>query len=202
MTRARYCFTDPRRFQPARKERLVVWAGRLSTQKRPLLFVDAIALLHRRSPDSIAGWRFEMYGAGDLEAQVRARIHEHRLEQRVVMTKAADLSSVFAISSVFVSTQAHENFTSLAMLEAMSAGNAVIAEDVGQTKLFVGDANGILVTEATPEGFANALAQYLDTPAAHRGMASASRAVATEVHTIVHFADDLMEFWRSIADAA
>lgn len=199
---ARFCFTDPARFQPAAKQRLIVWAGRLSTQKRPLLFVDAVASLCSQFPQLVDGWEFSMYGAGVMEAAVRARVREHGLEDRLTLTKAPDLSSVFAVSSLFVSTQAYENFTSLAMLEAMAAGNAVIAEDTGQTRLFVSDANGVLVGRATAEEFAAAMARYLEAPQAHPRMAAASRALTTEVHTIEHFCDDLADFWRTVAGAA
>ncbi|MGH9221089.1 MAG: glycosyltransferase family 4 protein, partial [Vicinamibacterales bacterium] len=150
---AKYCFTDPLHFRPdATRERVIVFAGRLSSQKRPLLFVDAVARLVTAEPELVSDWRFEMYGLGVLEHEVRQRIAAHQLDRILRLSHAPDLARVFARSRLFVSTQAIENFTSLAMLEAMAAGNAVIAEDVGQTREFVRDGeNGLLVTDATPE---------------------------------------------------
>ena len=102
-------------------------------------------------------------------------------------------------SRLFVCTQALENFTSLAMLEAMAAGNAIVAEDVGQTREFVRDGeNGLLVAPGTAEAFADAIAEYLRHPEWHAPMAAASRRLTTEVHTIEHFADDLQTFWRDV----
>jgi glycosyltransferase involved in cell wall biosynthesis len=196
---ARYCFTDPDRFRPGGKQPVIVWAGRLSAQKRPLLFVDAVASLRQRYGALSDGWRFEMYGAGALEAAVRERIRTHRLDHIMVLSKAADLSPVFAITKLFVSTQALENFTSLAMLEAMAAGNAIVAEHAGQTALFVGADNGYLVSEPTAAAFADAMARYLNEPRRHQAMAEASRALATDVHTIEHFTADLTAFWRQAA---
>jgi glycosyltransferase involved in cell wall biosynthesis len=109
------------------------------------------------------------------------------------------MAPVFARSRLFVSTQAFENFTSLAMLEAMAAGNAVIAEDVGQTREFVRPGeNGHLVTSATADAFADAMADYLRHPERQDAMATESRRVATEVHTIEHFAGDITTFWRDV----
>lgn len=196
---ARYCFTSPRRFTPGPKQPLVVWAGRLSDQKRPVLFVDAVARLHERHPSLAQGWRFAMYGRGPLESEVRARIVAAGLSGRLELTHAIDLSPVFAASRLFVSTQALENFTSLAMLEAMSAGNAIVAENVGQTGEFVQEANGLLVAGASPDAFAEAMAGYLAAPARHDAMAAASRRLATEVHTVEHFADDIRAFWSEVA---
>jgi glycosyltransferase involved in cell wall biosynthesis len=100
-----------------------------------------------------------------------------------------------------VSTQAIENFTTLAMLEAMASGNAVIAENVGQTGEFVRHGeNGLLVSPATVEAFADAMAEYLRHPERHDALAAASRSLATSVHTIEHFADDIIAFWRAVLD--
>jgi glycosyltransferase involved in cell wall biosynthesis len=199
---ARYCFTDTSRFAPAAtKDDLVIFAGRLSEQKRPLLFVDAIARLRQREPDLASKLRVEMYGKGILEASVRERIARHGLDGFVKLTHAADMAPVFARSRLFVSTQAIENFTSLAMLEAMAAGNAVIAADVGQTREFVHDGeNGVLTCEETADGFALAIAHYLRHPERYAAMALASRAIATELQTIEHFAADIVSFWSTVID--
>jgi glycosyltransferase involved in cell wall biosynthesis len=200
VTAARFCFTDPAKFSPAPgKAPLIVWAGRLSVQKRPLLFVDAVAELARRGSGHLDGWRFEMYGRGPLEQDVAARIRQHGLADVLSLSHSIDMAAVFARSRVFVSTQAFENFTSLAMLEAMAAGNAVIAEDVGQTREFVRPGeNGLVVSPATPSAFADAIERYLLEPATHERMAAASRKLATEVHTVEHFADDITAFWADV----
>jgi glycosyltransferase involved in cell wall biosynthesis len=197
---ARYCFTDPNRFVPGKKANVIVFAGRLSEQKRPWLFIDAAACLRQQHSALAAGWRFEMYGTGVLEPRVRELIAQHRLGDVLTLTNTPDLSPVFARTRLFVSTQALENFTSLAMLEAMAAGNAVIAEDVGQTREFVGDRdNGLLVSPATADAFADAIAEYLRHPDWHDQMAEASRGRATRVHTVEHFAEDITAFWREVA---
>lgn len=196
---AKYCFTDTARFTPAAvKEPLVIFAGRLSEQKRPLLFVDAIAKLIERHPDAAAGWRFEIYGRGVLEGAVKARIAEHRLERVITMTHVLDMAPVFARSQVFVSTQAYENFTSLAMLEAMAAGNAIVAEAVGQTAEFVQHGRNGFAVAATPEAFADAIADYIRHPERHAEMAGHSRALATGVHTIENFSNHIAAFWAAV----
>lgn len=200
---ARFCFTRPERFRPSvDKQDVIVFAGRFSEQKRPLLFVEAAAVLRARSPQLLRGWKFEMYGGGPLEPEVRARVRELGLSDIVLVDRTPDLAPVFARSKVFISTQALENFTSLSMLEAMAAGNAVIAEDVGQTREFVRDrCNGFLVPSGTPEAFADAIGRYLTCATNHDDMARESRRLATEVHTIDNFAADIRAFWRDVLDS-
>jgi glycosyltransferase involved in cell wall biosynthesis len=197
ITAAAYCFTDTRRFVPGSKTPTVVFAGRLSNQKRPLVFVDSVASLLRRHRGVADGWRFVMYGAGPLEGAVRDRIAHHGLAERIELTRTPEMAPVFAASRLFVSTQAHENFTSLAMLEAMAAGNAVVAENVGQTSEFVKHGeNGLLVESAEPDAFADTIADYLRHLERHEPMAAASRRLAADVQTIEHFAADITAFWR------
>lgn len=198
---AAYCFTNVDRFLPAAKQRLVVFAGRFSAQKRPLLFVDAIDSLLRRHSAAARDWRFAMYGAGPLDGEIRARIAAHGLGEQIALARTPDMAPVFAVSSLFVSTQAYENFTSLAMLEAMASGNAVIAENAGQTGEFVKHGeNGYAIAEpATADAFADAIAEYMTRAEAHPAMSAASRALATGVHNIEHFADDITSFWAAVA---
>lgn len=203
LTPAKYCFTDIRRFAPAPKQAIGVYAGRFSAQKRPLLFVDAIASLDRRHGGIAREWRFVMYGVGPLEPAVRARVDQLGLRDRIEISRTPDMAPVLASSKLFISTQAHDNFTSLAMLEAMASGNAVIAEDAGQTRAFVPPGvNGLLVPgPATADAFADAIANYISRPDEHQRMADASRRLAADVHTIGNFADDIMSFWSEVGAA-
>lgn len=197
---ARFCFTDTTRFSPSTtKRQTIVFAGRLSVQKRPLLFVEAVASFCKRYPALARDWRFEMYGGGAQEAEVRRRLADLQLADAVSLRAIPDLSAVFAASRLLVSTQAIENFTSLAMLEAMAAGNAVIAQDTGQTGDFLRHGeNGFLVAGADPDAFADAIAQYVSHPEMWASMAAASRRLATEVHTVEHFAADIEAFWADM----
>jgi glycosyltransferase involved in cell wall biosynthesis len=117
----------------------------------------------------------------------------------MALSHAVDMASILARRRLFVSTQAIENFTSLAMLEAMAAGNAVIAEDVGQTGEFVHHrVNGYLVRPASAGAFAEAIAAYLENPGAHDAMVNVSCALVTDVQTLEHFADDITLFWQDL----
>lgn len=56
-----------------------------------------------------------------------------------------DLSSVLSRTKVFLSLQEVENYPSQSLLEAMAAGCAIVATDVGLTQLLVDDSTGIRV---------------------------------------------------------
>jgi glycosyltransferase involved in cell wall biosynthesis len=183
------------------KDRVVVFAGRMDAQKQPLTFVDAVARARELDPDAVAGWRFCMLGKGPLEPAVRERIRARGLRGIVEVAYTPDLAPVLARSSVFVSTQDYENFSSKAMIEAMALGNAVIARDVGQTGAYVRHGeNGLLVKDNGPTALARALVEYLRSPEVHRAMQRESIRISEQEHTVEHCLDEVEEFWTTTLD--
>lgn len=193
-------FVDTERFRPAtEKQRVIVFAGRLIDVKRPLLFVDAIAELVRRAPHLLEGWQVRMYGGGAMERKVREALMRRGLDGVIELSRHPDLAPVFARSRLFVSTHAGENFSSLALLEAMACGNAVVAQDAGQTREVIEHhGNGVLTTGDRPEDFARAIAEYLAHPEWHEPFARRSREITLTRHTATRFFDDLEAFWRRV----
>jgi glycosyltransferase involved in cell wall biosynthesis len=178
------------------KKNNMVYAGRLTLAKRPMMFVEAIRILKQRNvlPDS---WRFFMYGKGNLENEVTNKIAEYGLTNVITLSHGIDLTPVFEESKCFVSTQDYENFPSLSMNEAMMAGNAIIARNVGQTGLFVKDGvNGILLKEDTEKGLAAAIEYYLSHPEMHETMGAESLKLTREVHTFQNFKAQIESFWQ------
>ncbi len=201
---ARYCFVDTARYAPAAaKSRRIVWAARMVEGKRPLLFVQALQWLLRRAPDALDGWRVDIYGAGALLDAVRSAVARAGLASRVAVHGGADLRPVLADSMIFVSTQDRENFTSLAMLEAMAAGNAIVAFDVGQTRMFVRPrANGALAAEVAPGALADALLGLLTAPEHCLALGRESRRITLEEHCAANFLADIEAFWLDVIGRA
>lgn len=197
---ASYCFTDTSRFKPAaEKQNEFVFAGRMIAPKRPRLYVEAVNLLMTQHAEQCGGWRFRIYGDGPLQNEIDALIQQLHLQDVLQRTYVADLAPVYASSACFVSPQQDENFTSLAMLEAMAAGNAVIAFNLGQTDFFVQhDKNGLLATAETAEALAATMLQYIQHPEHHARYRAESIRIANEVHNVKNFTDELFAFWQLI----
>lgn len=198
---ARTVFADLSRFAPAPvKERTIVFAARLVPMKRPELFVQAVALLLRERPGLAAGWRFVLMGEGPLrEALLRLRADAGLAPEQLDFAHGDDLAPVFARSQAFVSCQDYENFTSLAMLEAMACANALIARDVGQTGQYLRPgANGVLAPGHDAPAMARALETFLEAPQHHEAWGRESRRLATEVHTEDAFVQDVEAFWTDV----
>ncbi len=197
---ASYCFTDTSRFKPAaEKQNEFVFAGRMIGPKRPNLYVEAVHLLMTQHAEQCRGWRFRIYGDGPMQKEIDEQIRSLNLQDILQRTYVSDLAPVYANSACFVSPQQDENFTSLAMLEAMAAGNAVIAFNVGQTDFFVQhDKNGLLAGTETAEALAATMLLYIQHPEHHARYQAESIRIANEVHTVKNFTDELFAFWQLI----
>lgn len=194
-------FSDTERFVPApEKKNLIIYAARLTDQKKPLFFLSAIELLKQMNLPELNDWKFVIYGNGQLEEKVKTFINDNEIGHLVEHHSSTDLAQVFAQTSCFVSTQDFENFPSLSMCEAMAAGNAVIARNVGQTGYFVLDSvNGFLLKQDTPEDLADTIVKYIRTSSAKRKeMQDESIRLTKKVHTAGNFILQIDAFWTNV----
>lgn len=156
--------------KPLAKEPLVTFAARLHPEKGALLFLDAIARVHATRPDA----RFALMGRGEMEPEVSRHLAALGLSGVVTRGFTTDLAPLLARSSIFVSCQRYENLGSSSLLEAMAAGNAVVATDVGQTWRIVDDAVGCRVAADAP-AIAAAISALLANPRRTRRLGQAAR---------------------------
>lgn len=177
------------------KKNHIVLVSRLTIAKQPMLFVEAVQLLKSQRAD-ISNWKFFIYGKGNQEEEIRAYIEAHQLQDLMTLSHTPNVTNVLEQSKCFVSTQAYENFPSLAMNEAMAAGNAIIARNVGQTHLFVKNGlNGILTKTEDAAGFAEAILSYIQHPEHHESMQRESIRLTKEIHTFENFKTQIEDFW-------
>ncbi len=154
--------------RPRRKE--ILFVGRLIPEKGSLLFAQAAVLAHARVPD----WRFVMIGAWgftnneppkEYEKQVIAEMQ--KLGDQGEMTgylPRQDALDRLAGGAIAVISSLWEEPCSLAAIEAMASGCAVIATRRGGLSEVVGDA-GLLVDQDDPAQFAEYMVQLaLNTP--------------------------------------
>lgn len=179
------------------RENKIIFSGRLSEYKDPLLFVQAAEYVNNKLPGH--GWKFEMYGKGPLEKEVRSYITEHQLNSFLSLDHTPDMPSVLRRSKIYVSTQNAENFPSLAMAEAMACSNLIIARNVGQTDYYVkNNINGFLLQGDTASELGEILIKIIKSPAVIEPMAKESIALLKNVHNKENFIKEIDNFWDSI----
>ena len=132
----------------------LLWVGRFTEEKRPLLFVDVVSVLRDRDPSV----RAVMLGDGPMLSAARRRIAARDLQDTFHTPGwVDDPIPWYADADLFVLTSKRDALP-LTLVEAMASGTVPVAPPVGNVSdLLVDDWNGVLVEPATAEGFATVI---------------------------------------------
>jgi glycosyltransferase involved in cell wall biosynthesis len=159
---SRFCFHSPER-----RSRRIVAVGRLVEKKGFAHLVDACAEM-RAAGDFT---RCEIIGAGPLEPELRTRIDELGLGDRVQLVgplpqaevvKRLQSASVCAVPCVLGSDGNRDGLPTI-LLEAMALGTPCVSTDVtGIPEVLQDGETGLAVGQGDARGLAGALLQLLD----------------------------------------
>ena len=123
------------------KNNIVVFACRFASKKNPMLFIETAERILQKRDDI----KFEMYGKGDLDNEIREYLKSKNLTEKIKVEYTEEIEKVFQRSKIFLSLQDIDNYPSQAILEAMYFKNVVIATNTGETKKIVPSETGFLV---------------------------------------------------------
>jgi glycosyltransferase involved in cell wall biosynthesis len=151
-----YGFTPfPRSHHPRRRR--ILAASRLFHRKGIHLLLDALAGL------DLEGWEIVVAGDGPMLPDLQEQAHRLGLPIEFPgFLQREDLQVLYESSEIFVFPSLRENFP-VVLLEAMSAGCAIITSDISGMPEVVGDA-GILVPPDDTAALRQALQRLLNDP--------------------------------------
>ena len=153
---------DADEFVPKETETHVdlLWVGRLSPEKDPLVFVEACRQLRNRNVSFSA----VIVGDGPLAESIRDRLAELDLEEHVSLvgwiddpTRYYQRAEIFALTS-------ERDALPLTLLEAMASGCAPVVPAVGNVTDVANDGEtALVVDDRAPSRFADAFEHLLTT---------------------------------------
>ena len=151
------------------EELLIVYASRLSADKRPELAVDTVAALRAGKVRAV------LVVAGDGSRRAALAYRAARLPVRFAghIADRSAVAGLLASADVVVAPGPVETF-GLAALEALACGTPVVVNQASALPEVVGDA-GIAV-RGTPEAFAAGVRRIMERPERERRLAARSRA--------------------------
>jgi len=143
----------------------LLWVGRLNDNKDPLTVLRGFAAITERHPDATLTM---VYGAADLESEVRAAIDRIAgLRARVTMVgevRHEDLAAVYAASDVFV-LGSHAEGSGYAALEALACGVIPVVTDIASFRAMTDDGRvGALWRVGDAGSLRDALERVLSQP--------------------------------------
>ncbi len=155
---------------------LAVSVGRLATQKRPDLLLDAMVRVERAG----GGVLLAIAGDGPLRAELSDRIAAQDLPVRLLGHRH-DIADLLAAADVVVSAADWEG-QPVWLQEALHQGAAIVTTDAGGTSQVVGDA-AVLVPVGDSEALATAIQRVVSDGTARDQLRSASEARSAELPT-------------------
>lgn len=163
-------FQPARTYTRSRKPLALLYAGRLTVQKRADRLIEAMAQLPNAKLDVI--------GDGDLRPALEATARRLKLKNVEFhgSRPPAELAAAYAAADVLVMPSDREGMP-LVALEAMAAGLPIVASNVIGLHELVGG-TGILVDDPSPATFAAAIQDLTGHPATLTRLSEASRTAA------------------------
>ena len=178
---------------------LVTYLGRLTSDKGVLRFLDAFALAAERADlVGIVG------GVGPEEAAVRARIaHEPALASRlryVGPVAEEEKAALLGQTDVFVLPSTSDT-SSVALLEAMACGSAVVAPSLGGAAEVVDPGRtGLVVDPRSPEGLSDAIVEVTGDSARRRRLGDAAARWVQEERSLEAMARRFISLYRWVLE--
>lgn len=170
------------RLQKPTDRKLVLYCGRLSAEKDPLLFVRTVARIHAVKPNIIG----IIAGDGPLSTQVKLEIQRLHLQKHIIcLGYVVDTHELMHLADLVVLTSQTEGLP-MTLLEAMSVGTPVVAAKVGGVEeLIQSDYNGYLINSRQATKFAEACLTVLNDTRTQSRLAHAAINTITQRFNIL-----------------
>jgi glycosyltransferase involved in cell wall biosynthesis len=178
----------------SKSELEIAFASRLEPDKNPMLFLEAVKIIHTERPDI----KFHLLGEGSLVNEIGGFIKRNDLDSCINFRFHINPPEIFSGTSIFVSLQSNTNYPSQSVLEAMACGNAIIASDTGDTKLFINKNNGILIS-LNAEELVNALHTLINNKKSTQKMGGYAAKYARQNHTIEKYSEYYLDLINKFA---
>ncbi len=142
---------------------VILYAGRLDTQKQPQVFAE---VMHQLAQSGL-GFVCLVAGDGKDRAFLERFVHTHHLAQVRLLGSVSNqrMRELMAVSDIFFLPSQMEGI-SLAIYEAMAMGVVPVSADVGGQRELVTPECGLLVARTPTEGdaYVEALTQLISNP--------------------------------------
>jgi len=187
----------PSALRPALGAALVVsFLGRLDPEKRVEELIHSFVA--RRWP---ADHLLLIAGSGSQDRRLRALAGPDAPVRFLGMvTRFEDRLELLRASDIFVLPSTAEGL-SLALLEAMAAGCAIISTDAGEHGAVLDGAGVVIPVHPLEPALGEAMERLRADPDARRRLGKAARRRAVENHSLDRYVDDLLRLYASAIEA-
>ncbi len=190
-----------RRWLPNTEALVIGIFGRLVDWKGQLEFLQAFKLARRQFPNSVA---LVVGDASDLgkhyESRLRGWVADNQLGDAVVFTGyITDVRPLYEICDIVVHASIEPEPFGLVIVEAMSAGAAVIASSLGAAPEIVAHGvTGLIADPRSPEALTAALLSLMKDPDLRKQLAAAGKLHSREKYAPERFAAAVAAVYQEV----
>jgi glycosyltransferase involved in cell wall biosynthesis len=180
------------------QKRFIIGAfGILRPIKGQDILIEAAAILNHSRQD----FEVRIYGDGPSRADYQSLIDELKLSSVVkLLGDTPEPLARMIECDLVVQPSRFESFGYTAV-EAMALGIPLLASAVGGLlEIIQNNVNGTLVSEATPEGFANKILELMSNPEKRNSMAMTAIKDANSRYSVEAMLDKILEVYRKISN--
>jgi glycosyltransferase involved in cell wall biosynthesis len=191
-----------REFGVTERETVILAVGNLDRNKNHRMLLEALVRL--TSAGLTVPWKLIIAAgrSGDEHSYLTEYVRAHQLEDRVhIVIGRSDISDLQALADIFVMPSLWEGLP-MALLEAMVAGNAIIASaTAGIPEAIVDGQDGVLVPPGDLNALAAALQTLLTDPRRRRELGDAAFARAHREFTVQVMTDRYESMYRRLLES-
>jgi glycosyltransferase involved in cell wall biosynthesis len=179
------------------EERVVLAVGRLSPEKGHADLFRAIQQLKRRRAELKFG--LVLIGEGPEEQPLRRLAEELGLKDRIIFAGFKVNVRPFYSMATLLALPSHSEGSPNVVLEAMSAGLAIAATQVGGVpEILEQERTGLLVPPRDPHAMAGAIERLLTDETLRQRLGATARAAALEKFTPEAYDRSLIDFYETV----
>ncbi len=144
--------------------------------------VKAMAAVAKRHPN----WCYAIVGGGQSRPMLEGLVDRLGLRKNVFFfgpMPSSQIASLYAASEIVAHSFAFKATTSIALMESMAAGKAIVATDSGEVKPTVAD-TALLARQKDEKSIANALLKLIENPRLRKQLGAAARQRAKQNYSI------------------
>lgn len=173
----------------------IVYLGRLTPQKNPLILPDIIAALRPLKPS------MQIVGGGELEAALKSKVHALGLQDQFTFHGQQDRASALALAArcrLLLLPSRWEGHP-ITVIEAMHLGLPVVASRISGTSEIVKDGiTGTLVAPDDANAYADAIRCLLADPELAKRMGLAGQSEAKRLYSPENMLAANLQVYRNI----
>ena len=186
------------RLQLPAAAKLALYVGRLHQEKGLLDLLEAWRIVARKVPNA----RLWLVGDGPLRKRLVAEIDELGLGRSVVLAGSYDSTAQFYQAADLFVFPSHCELMPLALLEAMAAGNRIVASDIaGNRHLLDNQQCGLLVAVGDVAGLADRIEAQLIDAQATNDLGIAARERVRDEFSLSRMARDHWNLFQQLTNA-